>query len=100
MAGSLAGRRREPLPAAVRQVWGALRLPGAVAGERMAAAGRLLAGALLAGTISSCWPGCLTALTPGDTAEVVLSAAGEALALPVELIRLRTAAGGEAGRWG
>ena len=35
-----------------------------------------------------------------DTAEVVLCADGDALGLPVELLRLRTAGGGEVGPLG
>ena len=46
-AGSLACRRRGPLPPEVAGVWAALGLPGVVAGERLAAAGRALAGVLL-----------------------------------------------------
>ena len=39
-------------------------------------------------------------LPPGDSVEVVLSAAGPLLSLPVELIRLATEAGGEVGPLG
>ena len=95
VAGSLLARRREPLAPQVMSVWPALRLPAVVAGERMAQAGRALAGALLAEADQQLLAGLLDRLAPGDTAEVVLSAAGEALSLPVELIRLRAGAGGE-----
>lgn len=94
VAGSLLARRREPLAPQVMSVWPALRLPAVVAGERMAQAGRALAGALLAEADQQLLAGLLDRLAPGDTAEVVLSAAGEALSLPMELIRLRAGGGG------
>ena len=81
-------------------MWGALGLPGLAAGERLAAAGRALAGALLDQAGQELVAGLLDGLAPQDTAEVVLCAGGEALALPVELIRLGTAAGGEVGPLG
>ena len=81
-------------------MWAALGLPGPVAGERLAAAGRALAGALLDQAAEEVVAGLLEGLSPRDTAEVVLCADGEALALPVELVRLRTAGGGEAGPLG
>ena len=94
-AGSLVCRRRELLPPGVAGVWGALRLPGVLAGERLAAAGRALAGVLLTRDGQELVAGLLEGMTAQDTAEVVLCAAGDALGLPVELIRLRTAGGGE-----
>jgi tetratricopeptide (TPR) repeat protein len=100
VAGSLACRRSGPLPAEVREVWRALGLPGLVAGERLASAGRALAGALLDRAGQELIAGLLDGLGPQDFAEVVLCAGGEALALPVELIRLGTAAGGEVGPLG
>ena len=100
VAGSLACRQSGPLPAEVREVWGVLGLPGLVAGERMAVAGRALAGVLLDQAGQELVAGLLDGLAPQDTAEVVLCAGGEALALPVELIRLGTAAGGEIGPLG
>jgi hypothetical protein len=100
VAGSLACGQRGPLPAEVREVWRALGLPGLVAGERLAVAGRVLAGVLLDRAGQELVAGLLDGLAPQDTAEVVLCAGGEALALPVELIRLGTAAGGEVGPLG
>ena len=100
VAGSLACRQRRPLPAEVREVWGALALPGLVAGERLAAAGRALAGLLLDQAGQELVAGLLAGLALRDTADVVLCAGGEALALPVELIRLGTAAGVEIGPLG
>ena len=100
VAGSLACRQRRPLPAEVREVWGALGLPGLVAGERLAVAGRALAGVLLDQAGQELVAGLLDGLAPQDTAEVVLCAGDQALALPVELIRLGTAAGGEIGPLG
>ena len=99
-AGALACRRRRPLPPQVREVWGALQLPGLVAGERLAAAGRALARVLLDEPGQELVAGLLGGLAPGDTAEVVLRADGEALSLPAELVRLRGAGDGEVGPLG
>ena len=100
VAGSMLCSRQAPLPTEVDHVWDALRLPTVVAGERMAQAGRALADALLAEADQALLAGLLNRLAPGDTAEVVLSAAGPALSLPLELIRLRTGVGGEVGPLG
>jgi tetratricopeptide (TPR) repeat protein len=81
-------QRRAALPHEVARVWDALRLPGRIAGERMAAAGRRLAGALLDDDGQRELAARLSQLPPGATAEVVLVADGGALSLPVELIRL------------
>ena len=99
-AGSLAGRRRGPVPAEVAGVWAALGLPGTVAGERLAAAGRALAGVLLGPDAEVVVAGLVEGMSAQDTAEVVLCADGDALGLPVELLRLRSAGGGEAGPLG
>ena len=81
-------QRRAALPYEAARVWDALRLPGHVAGERMADAGRRLAGALLDEQGQRELAARLVRLPPGATAEVVLVAGGDALSLPVELIRL------------
>ena len=47
VAGSLLSAGHEPLPPEVVGVWAALDLPGTVAAERIAAAGRRLAAVLL-----------------------------------------------------
>ena len=99
-ARALACRRREPLPPQIREVWGALRLPGLVAQERLVAAGRALAGVLLDEQGQELMAGLLGGLAPGDTAELVLYADGQALSLPVELVRLLAAGGGETGPLG
>ena len=96
-AGSLAGRCRGSVPPEVAGVWTVLALPGTVAGEWLAAAGRALAGALLGPDAEVVVAGLLEGMSAQDTAEVVLCADGDALGLPVELLRLRTAGGGEAG---
>ena len=99
-AGSLVRRRRGPVPPEMAGVWAALGLPGVVAGERLAAAGRALTGALLGPDAQDVLAGLLEQMTAQDTAEVVLCADGQALRLPVELLRLRTASGGEVGPLG
>ena len=93
VAGSLLSRRQASLPPEVVRVWEALRLPAMVAGDRMAEAGRRLAAVLLTGTDQELLGGLLDRAAAGYTAEVVLSASGPALSLPVELIRLRTGDG-------
>ena len=95
VAGSLLSHRQVPLPAEVTWVWGALTLPAVVAEERMAAAGRRLAGALLADADQHLLARMLNRLPPGGTAQVVLCADAAALSLPVELIRLATGDGPE-----
>ena len=91
LAGSLLCQRQVPLPVEVAA--GVGRAAAARAGGRGAdggggpppgrgAAGRRRASALLAGVLDR--------LPPGGTVEVVLSATGSALSLPVELIRLAT----------
>ena len=97
LGGSLLCQRREPLPAEVAGVWGALRLPSLAAAERMADAGRRLAGMLFDEAAQQLLAGVVDRLPPGDAVEVTLDAAGPLLSLPVELIRLGTEAGGEVG---
>jgi tetratricopeptide (TPR) repeat protein len=99
-AGSLVGRHRGAIPAEVAGVWTALGLPGAVAGERLAAAGRALVGVLLGPDAEVVVAGLVEEMSAADSAEVVLCADGDVLGLPVELLRLRTAQGGEAGPLG
>ena len=93
VAGSLLSRRQVPLPPEVTGVWEALRLPAVVAGDRVAEAGRRLAAAMLTGADQELLGGLLDRVAAGDTAEVVLTASGAALSLPVELIRLRSGDG-------
>ena len=57
-------------------MWEALRLPAPDAGERLAEAGRHLAGALLDDEGQALLAGLLNRLPPDGTVEVVLSAAG------------------------
>ena len=99
-AGSLLGRRRGPVPVEVAGVWAALRLPGVVAGERLAGAGRALAGVLMGLETQAMLAGLAEGISAEDTAEVVLCADRDALGLPVELLRLRTRSGGEVGPLG
>jgi tetratricopeptide (TPR) repeat protein len=88
VAGSLLCQQTVGLPAEVIDVWAALRLPAIVAGERLAEAGRRLAGALLDEDGQRLLGGLVSRLAPGDSVEVVLSADEAALTLPVELTRL------------
>lgn len=81
-------QRRAALSHEAVGVWDALRLPGRIAGEQMAAAGRRLAGALFDEEGQRDLAARLSRLPPGAAAEVVLVADGSALSLPVELVRL------------
>ena len=99
LGGSPLCQRQAPLPVEVAAVWGALRLPPLAAAERMADAGRRLAGMLFDEDAQRLLAGVADRLPPGDTIEVVLSAAAPLLSLPVELTRLTTG-GGEVGPLG
>ena len=74
LGGSPLCQRQAPLPVEVAAVWGALRLPPLAAAERMADAGRRLAGMLFDEDAQRLLAGVADRLPPGDTIEVVLSA--------------------------
>jgi hypothetical protein len=97
LAGATLCQRQEWLPAEVADVWRALRQPPADAAQRMADAGRRLAATLLDEAAARLLGDLLNGLPPGDRVEVTLRAGDQALALPVELIRLATDAGAEVG---
>jgi hypothetical protein len=97
VAGSLLCQQARPVPDAVARVWAALALPPLMAGERLAEAGRLLAATLLDEPGEHLLAGLLHRLPPGDQIEVIFSATGQALSLPVELTRLITEEGVEVG---
>ena len=99
LAGTQLSRQQVPLPFAVAHVWGALRLPALAAGERLAEAGRHLAGALLDDQSQVLLAGLINRLPPDGTVEVVLTATGSALSLPIELLRM-TSGKGETGPLG
>ena len=92
--------RTAPLPAEVTRVWDALQFPALTARQRIADVGRDLAAALLDEESQHLLAGLLDLLPAGGTAEVVLSADGAALSLPVELIRLSTGTGVSTGPLG
>ena len=94
LGGSPLCQRQAPLPPEVAGVWAALRLPPLAAADRMADAGRRLAGMLFDEDAQRLLAEVAGRLPPGDTVEVVLRAAGPLLSLPVELVRL-AAGGGE-----
>jgi hypothetical protein len=100
ISGTVVCRRQARLPSEVVEVWKVLDLPAPVAGERMADAGRRLAGALLDGSGQHLLARRLNEIPPGGTAEVILVADGAALSLPVELIRFASGDVGEAGPLG
>ena len=99
LGGSPLCQRREPLPPQVAEVWAALRLPPLDAADRMADAGRRLAGMLLDAEAQRLLAEVAGRLPPADTIDVVLTASGPLLSLPVELVRLRRD-GGETGPLG
>src|SRR5262249_32972409 len=71
-----------------------------VAAQRMADAGRLLAAALFDEPSHRLVTDLLDRLPPGNWIDVVLAAEGAAATLPVELLRLTTAAGADSGPLG
>jgi tetratricopeptide (TPR) repeat protein len=93
LGGSPLCQRTAALPPQVTEVWSALGVPPLVASDRLAEAGRRLAGVLLDDDAQRLLATVADRLPPGDTIEVVLAAAGPLLSLPVELIRLATEAG-------
>ena len=94
LGGSLLCQRQAPLPArGGRGVGRAASCPRWRRRSGWRRRGGALAGVLLDEAAQGLLAGLLDRLPPGDTVEVVLSAAGAALALPVELIRLATGAG-------
>ncbi len=99
VGGSVLCHKQAPLPDELAGVWTALDLPALAAGERMAEAGRKLAGALLDDAGQQSLARRLNEIPPGGTAEVVLIGAGPCLSLPVELLRL-VSDGGEVGPLG
>jgi hypothetical protein len=88
LGGSLLCQGRAPEPAELAGLWGALRLPPLAAADRMVDAGRRLAGMLMDEAAQHALAAELDRLAPGDVVEVVLSATGPVLSLPIELIRL------------
>ena len=99
LGGSLLCQRQAPLPA---EVAGVGRAAAAVpsGGRTGGGGGRRLAGVLFDEAAQRLLATVVDQLPPGDTVEVVLSAAGPLLSLPVELIRLATGQAGRWGRWG
>jgi tetratricopeptide (TPR) repeat protein len=88
LGGSLLCQGQAPEPVELRGLWGALRLPPLPAADRMVEAGRRLAGMLMDEAAQRAVAAELDRLAPGDAVEVVLSASGPLLSLPIELIRL------------
>ena len=99
LGGSLLCQRQAPLPVEVARVWGALRMPALVAAERVAEAGRRLAGTLFDDAAQRVLAAVADRLQPGDSVEIGLAAEGSLLWLPVELTRL-AGEGGEVGPLG
>jgi hypothetical protein len=100
LAGAQLCQQEAPLPVEAASVWEALSLPALVAAERMAQAGRQLAGMLLDAGSEQRLAEVLERMGPGDSAEVMLLADGRLLSLPVELIRLGSASNAETGPLG
>lgn len=85
------------LPHELRTVWESLRAGPLVAAERMLTVRRHLAAAVFDDRSQQLVADVLHRLAPGDWVDVVWVADGAALELPVELLRLRTAAGEDLG---
>ncbi|MGH3778904.1 MAG: CHAT domain-containing protein, partial [Pseudonocardiaceae bacterium] len=97
LAGTPLCRRDSTLPHELRTVWEGLRAGPLVAAERMLTAGRQLAVAMFDNRSRQLVADVLHRLSPGDWVDVVWVADGPALDLPVELLRLTTAAGEDLG---
>ena len=70
LGGSLLCQRQTPLPPEVVNVWGALQLPTLVAAERVAEAGRRLAGVLFDDAGQRALAAVADRLPPGDSVEI------------------------------
>jgi hypothetical protein len=97
LAGTPLCRRESTLPHELRTVWGSQQAGPLVAAGRMLTAGRQLAVAVFDDRSQQLVADVLHRLPPGDWVDVVWVADGPALDLPVELLRLRTAAGEDLG---
>jgi tetratricopeptide (TPR) repeat protein len=90
-------RRRESLPAEVASVWASLSSGPVVAASRMVEAGRRLAETVFDPPTARQVGQLASSLRAGDVLDVRVEAAGTALGLPVELLRLTDAGGVDIG---
>ncbi|MGH4024282.1 MAG: CHAT domain-containing protein, partial [Pseudonocardiaceae bacterium] len=97
LAGTPLCRRESTLPHELRTVWESLRAGPLVAAARMLSAGRQLAEAVFDERSQHLVAEVVDRLPPGDWVDVVWAGDGPALGLPVELLRLTTAAGEDLG---
>jgi hypothetical protein len=97
VAGTPLGRQEAGVPAEVPAVWQSLRAGPLVAAERMVMAGRALSRAVLEERSEHLVADLVERLPPGDWVDVVWEGDGAATSLPVELLRLTTAAGADLG---
>ncbi len=97
LAGTPLCRRESTLPHELRTVWESQQAGPLVAAGRMLTAGRQLAVAVFDDRSHQLVADVLHRLSPGDWVDVVWVADGPALDLPVELLRLTTAAGEDLG---
>src|SRR5205807_402039 len=74
LGGSLLCQQQTPLPGEIVNVWSALRLPTLVAAERVAEAGRRLAGTLFDDAAQRALAAVTDRLPPGDSVEITLAA--------------------------
>lgn len=97
LAGTPLCHRESTLPHELRTVWESLRAGPLVAADRMLSAGRHLAEAVFDERSQHLVADVVDRLPPGDWVDVVWAGDGPALGLPVELLRLTTAAGEDLG---
>ena len=97
VAGTPLGRQEGRVPTEVPAVWESLRAGPLVAAERMVAAGWALTRVLFDERSERVVAGLVERLPPGDWVDVVLHGDSVAASLPVELLRLSTAAGADLG---
>ncbi|HEX8344070.1 MAG TPA: CHAT domain-containing protein [Actinoplanes sp.] len=97
LAGAPVCVREAVLPPELDRVWESLTGPAVAAQERMAEAGRALAVAVFDEPGQRLVADLVGGLRPRDQVEVVWRANGEALGVPVEVLRLTTTSGEELG---
>jgi len=97
VAGTVLGTRAVVFRAALLDGWAALDDPPAAALAALAEAGRALTAALFEADTERVIAQLVDSLPPGGGVDVVFDGVGPAIELPIELMRLRTAAGVDLG---
>ena len=97
VAGSPISSTRSRLSTDIGDAWVGLKAGPMVAGQRMLRAGRALAVTLFDEASQHHVADLVDRLRPGSGVDIVLAADDDAIGLPIELLRLRTAEGADLG---